>query len=386
MEDIKITDTKTFIERAKKVHDNKYDYSKVEYVNSHTKVCIICPIHGEFWQTPNNHTHKTKPKGCPKCAGRLVNDNESFIERAKEVHGDKYDYSKVKYERSNKKVCIICPIHGEFWQSPNRHLGGCNCPFCSHQSFKDTTESFVQKAKEVHGDKYDYSKVKYINSHSKVCIICPKHGEFWQLPTNHLRGKGCQKCRDEETSINNKSSKEEFVTKAKQVHGNKYDYSKIEYINSQTKVCIICPTHGEFWQRPNAHLRGRGCRLCKESHLEREIRVALTNNNIAFSVGKHFNWLGRQHLDFYLLDYNVAIECQGEQHFIKANKFNRKRTLDEIIARDVLKNTLCKENGVKLFYYTSHMIDSLAKEKHSMYNGTLFTSIDEILQKIRGIC
>ena len=376
-------DTKKFIKKARKIHGDKYDYSKVEYINAHTKVCIVCPIHGEFWQTPNNHTNKTKPKGCPKCAGKLVTDTESFIKEARKIHGDKYDYSKVEYVNTMSKVCIICPIHGEFLQTPNKHLSGNNCPKCSHQSYLHTTDSFIKEARKIHGDKYDYSKVRYINAHTKVCIICPIHGEFWQLPTNHLRGKRCQKCRNEEISINNKSSKEEFIQKSKKIHGDKYDYSKVEYINSQTKVCIICPKHGEFWQKPNAHLSGKGCRLCKESHLEREMRIALINSNIIFSIGSHFTWLGRQHLDFYLPEYNIAIECQGEQHFIKANKFNRKRTLDEIISQDVLKNKLCKTNNVKLIYYTSPLIDSLAKKKNKIYENTLFTSTDSVLQKIR---
>ena len=243
-------------------------------------------------------------------------DTKEFIEKAKKVHGEKYNYSKVKYVNTMTKVCIICPIHGEFLQTPNKHLSGNNCPKCSHQSYLHTTDSFIKEAKKIHGDKYDYSKVNYINSH--------------------------------------------------------------------TKVCIICKEHGEFWQTPNAHLRGKGCKSCRESHLEREIRVVLSDNNIMFLIGKHFDWLGKQHLDFYLPEYNIAIECQGEQHFIKANKFNRKKTLNEIISQDVLKNNLCKENNIKLLYYTSPLIDSLAKEKNSIYDNILFTSRNDILQKIKG--
>ena len=310
-------------------------------------------------------------------------NTKEFIEKAKKVHGERYDYSKVKYVNTMSKVCIICPIHGEFLQTPNKHLSGNNCPKCSHQSYLHTTDSFIKEAKKIHGDKYDYSKVNYINSHTKVCIICKEHGEFWQLATNHLRGKGCPMCKKNTISNKLKSNKEEFIKKAKKIHGNKYDYSKIEYINNTTKVCIICPKHGEFWQTPNAHLKGKGCKSCRESHLEREIRVVLSDNNIMFLIGKHFDWLGKQHLDFYLPEYNIAIECQGEQHFIKANKFNRKKTLNEIISQDVLKNNLCKENNIKLLYYTSPLIDSLAKEKNSIYDNILFTSRNDILQKIR---
>lgn len=122
--------TEEFIEKARKVHGNKYNYSQVEYINTKTKVCIICPTHGEFWQTPNKHLNGY---GCKKCSGYFVDSINSFIEKAKEVHGDKYDYSKSIYVNARIKVCIVCPIHGEFWQEPYVHVGQkCGCPKCSY--------------------------------------------------------------------------------------------------------------------------------------------------------------------------------------------------------------------------------------------------------------
>lgn len=182
---------------------------------------------------------------------------EEFIRRAKAVHGDKYDYSKVEYKNRKSRVCIICPIHGEFYQLPNSHLIGCGCPSCSGCA-KYTTESFIQKAREVHGDKYDYSKVEYKNSHTEVCIICPKHGEFWQKPSGHLSGYGCAQCAG-----NAKLSTEDFIKKAKMVHGLKYGYSKVKYVNRTAAVCIICPKHGSFWQGADLHLKGCGCPFCR---------------------------------------------------------------------------------------------------------------------------
>ena len=243
--------TEEFIEKANIIHNNKYDYSKVEYKSNSTKVCIICPEHGEFWQTPYNHLRGC---GCPKCVGKNKKTTEEFIRRAKEVHGDKYDYSKVEYINAKTKVCIICPEHGEFWQIANRHLSGCGCPKCVGKN--KTTEEFIRRAKEVHGDKYDYSKVKYVNNSTKVCIICPEHGEFWQKPAGHLRGCGCPKCKGK-----NKTA-EEVIEKARKVHGDKYDYSKVVYKGMHTKVCIICPEHGEFWQTLSNHLKGCGCYKC----------------------------------------------------------------------------------------------------------------------------
>ena len=268
-----------FIEKAKQVHGDKYDYSKVEYINSQTKVCIICKKHGEFWQKPNSHL---LGYGCNKCAiekrSKLATKTtDSFIERAKKVHGDKYDYSKVEYKGKDMNVCIICPKHGEFWQTPHNHLIGAGCPKCKNEyiskKYSDTTETFIEKARKVHGDKYDYSKVNYINSQTKVCIICPEHGEFWQRPNNHLNGWGCSKCSNEKTHEKQRLTTEEFIEHAIEVHGKKYDYSKVNYINNQSKVCIICHEkdeygieHGEFWQTPNNHLNGNECPRCRKKY------------------------------------------------------------------------------------------------------------------------
>ena len=246
--------TEEYIQKAKEVHGDKYDYSKTEYINARTKVCIICPEHGEFWQKPYHHIRGV---GCPKCTRPNLNiTTEEFIIEARKIHGDKYDYSKTVYNGMDKKICIICPEHGEFWQRAADHLNGRGCKKCS--GFNKSTEDFIEQVKTIHGDKYDYSKVKYINARTKVCIVCPEHGEFWSTPNVLLNGHSCPKCSQPHT----KSNKEEFIAKAREVHGNKYDYSKTEYINARTKVCIICPEHGEFWQTPNNHLRGAGCPTC----------------------------------------------------------------------------------------------------------------------------
>lgn len=145
-------------------------------------------------------------------------------------------------------------------------------------SNKTTQEEFISKAREVHGDKYDYSKVEYKGNKNKVCIICPEHGEFWQLPSSHLKGAGCPNC-----SGNKKYTTKEFIEKARKIHGDKYDYSKVEYVNSETKVCIICPEHGEFWQKPARHLMGQGCPNCW--HIKKEYKFNLLQefkNEFAF--------------------------------------------------------------------------------------------------------
>ena len=213
--------TDEFIEKAKKVHGDKYDYSKVEYVDSVTKIYITCPEHGGFWQNPNSHLHR---RGCSMCAKAKANAKNScgideFIEKAKKVHGEKYDYSKVEYVNSKTKVCIICPEHGEFWQTPSEHLNGCGCKKCAsdklQKKFQLSKQQFVSKSLKVHGDKYDYSKAEYVNNRTKVCIICPEHGEFWQTPNSHLNGNGCPLCGNEERAKVKKSNTDDFIIKAK---------------------------------------------------------------------------------------------------------------------------------------------------------------------------
>lgn len=199
-----------------------------------------------------------------KMSKRLT--TEEFIRRAREIHGDKYDYSKVKYTKSCEKVIITCPIHGDFEQKPNGHLGGRGCPKCgsilSGIKNASTTEEFIKQAKAVHGDKYDYSKVEYINARVKVCIICPIHGEFWQEPQIHLKGSLCPKCSYINRNTKLKSNSDDFVAKANIVHSNFYDYSKVEYKGAHMKVRVICPIHGEFSITPANHLSGKGCAQC----------------------------------------------------------------------------------------------------------------------------
>lgn len=287
---------------------------------------------------------------------------KDFIEKAKQVHGDRYDYSKVEYKGCKEKVCIICPVHGEFLQVARIHLMGCGCKKCHLSNETKTTEQFIAEAKKVHGDKYDYSKVEYVNAKTKICIICPVHGEFWQTPNDHLNGKGCKICKTEKIKgILTKTTKQ-FIAEAKKIHGDKYDYSKVEYLNSHTKICIICKKHGEFWQMPYEHLNGKGCKICRESRMEKLVAFVLKNNNINFIQQKKFEWLGLQSLDFYLPKYNIAIECQGIQHYKPVSFGSSIHTKDEMFElvkkRDKIKKELCLEHGIKIFYFSTEVCAS----------------------------
>ena len=297
---------------------------------------------------------------------------EQFIEKARKIHGNKYDYSKVKYINNITRVIIICPKHGEFLQTPNDHLDGCGCSKCGGVK-KSNTNDFIAQSKKIHGDKYDYSKVEYINNKTPVCIICPTHGEFWQKPNDHLGGHGCSKC-----SGTKKLTTEEFIKKAKEIHGDKYDYSKVEYKDNKTKVCIICPKHGEFWIRPNSHLsQKQECKHCKKSKMENKIASILSDNNILYTYqysNKDCGWLGKQSLDFFLPKYNIAIECQGEQHYKSVNIWGGENGLKKRKKLDEIKEKKCKEHGINLIYVGE---DYYAKK----YNIVSLTDFNEYIIK-----
>lgn len=183
---------------------------------------------------------------------RLTTDE--FIRRATSIHGDRYDYSKVIYKDMHTPVEIVCAKHGLFFQEPSNHLKGYGCLVCNKiDGRKLSIDDFIERSRKKHNDKYDYSHVIYENSKTPVEIICPEHGSFMQTPNKHLAGQGCPKC-----CSNYADTKESFIKKARLVHGQLYDYSKVDYVNSQTKVCIIDSVYGEFWQIPNAHLNGEG--------------------------------------------------------------------------------------------------------------------------------
>ena len=232
-----------------------------------------------------------------------------------------------------------------------------------HSSNKKTKEIFsndyfIGRAKKIHENNYDYSKVKYVNNRIKVCIICPKHGEFFQAPYSHLQGHGCPKCSHELHKMIHQSNTANFIRKSKKIHGDKYDYSKVVYFNCREKVIIVCPIHGEFQQIPNDHLNGCGCPKCSESNLENEVSNFLTEKNINFERQKTFPWLGKQRLDFYLPDYNIAIECQGEQHFKPVDFAGKgdewsERQFEKVQEMDLIKKELCTQNSIQILYFTN---------------------------------
>ena len=339
--------TEQFIKDVKKIYGNKYDYSLVEYSGAKNKIKIVCKKHGMFNQTPSNHLNGN---GCPLCNGGIKFNIINFIKIAENIHGDKYDYSLVRYINSQTKVKIICKKHGVFEQQSNSHLMGHGCPLCNG-GIKSDTINFIKDVIKTHGNKYDYSLVKYINAHTKVKIICKEHGIFEQIPNSHLNGNGCPLCRNIKLSNLFKKPKINFIKDAIKVHNNKYDYSLVNYCGMHKKLKIICSIHGVFEQTPNNHIRGQNCPKCKESKGEKEIRNILESNDIIFESQKRFKDcrnINPLPFDFYLPKQNICIEFDGIQHFKEMSIWGGVDEFERIKIRDKIKNEYCENNNIRL--------------------------------------
>lgn len=274
---------------------------------------------------------------------------DEFIIRAKAVHGDNYDYSLTNYINSYTKVKIICPIHGGFEQRSGDHLKGKGCYKCGR--IKKTTKKFIDEAIITHGNKYDYSLVDYISAKIKVKIICPIHGEFEQRSSDHLEGKGCYKCGTEKAKKNKTKTTEEFIEKAKSIHGNLFDYSDVVYEHWSSKINIKCRKHGTFTQSPSEHLKGCGCPICKFSKGEKEINKFLDENGVIYESQYKFNGCKNKKklpFDFYLPYQNICIEYDGRQHYESIEHFGGKGRLLETQKCDSIKTKFCEDNNIKL--------------------------------------
>ena len=228
---------------------------------------------------------------------------------------------------------------------------------------KLTKEIFIKRAIKIHGNKYDYSKVEYKNICTKICIICSIHGEFWQEANSHLSGRNCFKCNGSE-----KHTKEIFSNKAIKIHGNKYDYSKVEYKGNKIKVEIICPVHGSFWQRPDNHLQGNTCGKCRMSNGEEKIKWFLEENNIKFEYQKLFDDcknIRKLPFDFYLSESNTTIEYDGRQHFIPIEPWGGDEGLKKIKNHDKIRNDFIIKNNInsiRIPYWEFKNIDKILEK------------------------
>jgi len=351
--------TEQFIEQAKQIHEDRYDYSKVEYKKGKENIIIVCKEHGDFLQTPQNHLKK---QNCPKCAGVYKRTQNDFINEASIIHNKKYDYSLVNYTRVHVKVTIICKEHGEFLQTPTDHLRGAGCKKCAteieHNKQRSNTEEFIVKAKIIHKNIYDYSKTTYIDVKTNIIIVCKVHGEFAQRPNNHLTGAGCSKCAGVYRQNHN-----EFIEKAKEIYGDIYDYSNIDYQNVDTNIEILCKKHGNFYKTPYHHInRNQGCPKCclhkKYSKIQIEwlnftskfynIIIQTGDNDIEYRIpNSNYN------ADGFCISTNTIYEFHGDFWHGNPKKYNE-NTYNPISKKtfgELYQKTLEREQQIRNFGY-----------------------------------
>lgn len=360
-----------FIEKV----NSKYGVGKYtilgEYKNNKSKILTKCNTCGYEWEVNAGNFINVCKVGCPKCACKKSHDEaklttEEIIKRGKKLYGNRYLYDKIDSLNRDEKgrVCFTCNVCGEdFWERPALFLKNdrrikANCPNCvrktteknikireeKHKNYLDNyvhdTESFIKKLNKKFPNFYDTSETIYINSNTDVVLIHDGH-KIIATPASVLGNKKPIL----QNKIHNTNS---FISKAKIIHKNKYKYFHTIYKSAKDKVLITCPIHGDFLQIPNNHLNGNGCPYCRSSKLELEMKSILDEFSIEYIEKQHFKWLGRQHLDFYLPQYNIAIECQGEQHFNDVVIYDSKK---HNIERDTIKYNKCKKNGIKMLYF-----------------------------------
>jgi len=232
-------------------------------------------------------------------------NSELFIQESTKIHNNKYDYSNIIWKNTGIKVKIICNEHGEFEQRPSNHLMGKGCSYCSGVG-RITKTIFLERAHKIHGDKYDYIiSNNEVRNTKNIEIKCKVHGIFTQTPNNHLKGTGCPNC-----CKNAKITNEKFLERSKKIHGDKYDYSNVEYIHITKPVKIICKVHGEFEQTPREHFSGCGCYKCAN-------RIITTQDFIEKANIRHNNLYDYSKVEYKSSREKIIISCKTHGDFIQ---------------------------------------------------------------------
>ena len=345
--------TNEFVTNANNIHDGKYKYPD-EYINARTKIKIICPIHGDFHQIPNKHI---KGYGCSKCSNKHKPTKKEFIQQANNIHDGKYKYPD-EYVNNKTKIKIICPIHGEFCQTPSNHLRGSGCKKCVFKYSNLNNITFQILAHNVHNNKYVYSN-DYINSYTLISIKCPIHGYFKQLPRTHLKGSGCLKCIQLKQKSN---ASENFKINARKIHGDKYEYID-DYISSNKKINIICKKHGIFKQRPGDHINKQtNCPLCSYKNYSKQAICWLNEiskkENIhiqhAENGGEYYIPTTNYKADGYCEANNTIYEFYGDIWHGNLNIFNENevpRPFLKMSAGSLYMKTMQREQEIKNLGY-----------------------------------
>lgn len=281
---------------------------------------------------------ETKPR-----KSRLT--TEAWVAKAIAKHGDRYNYREAEYVTSRDRITIICPYHGRFTQFAASHLQGFGCKQCAvdvtRTRYRKTTQQWIDEARKVHGECFDYSSVVYVGHRGKVIIGCPEHGDFVIAAGEHLVYAGCPGCRSAGVKALHTKTTKEFVQRAKNKHGSKYDYSDTTYTHSLTPIQIRCPDHGVFEQMPYVHTRGSGCPSCAHRISQSEQELLTFVQSLEQSAKGSFKDLpGRFEYDIKV--GNILIEYHGLRwHSTAVRDLNTARLMHEA------KRLMAEEHGYR---------------------------------------
>lgn len=339
-----------FIEKAKSIHGDRYNYTSIEYINMKTKIVLFCENNHKFLISPDNHL---KGKRCPSCSGRndLVNSLQKFIEKSNNIHNEKYLYHKFIFIDNKTKGIIVCKKHGDFEQTTNSHLSGSGCKKCYHQSLRYDLKYFIEKSNKIHNNFYNYSESIYKGYNNSLIIICPKHGRFSQKTSVHLSGSGCKKCMIDRF----RRPYEDFIKFANIIHHSFYKYDKNSYIDMKTPMILHCPIHNQFKIIPDNHLsKKQGCPSCGKNTSNSEIEWL---NSLSISLKKRQvvkkinNRLFK--LDAFEDEINTIYEFYGDFWHGNPSKYNSDdvNPVNKIKYGDLYKRTIDRERYLKSLGY-----------------------------------
>ena len=374
---------KDWLKICKEIHGDEYDYSLSNYERANKKVEIIhkrCGTH--FFMTPNNHTNRHSPQGCPKCNGKKKKTTKEFISESERIFGKgAIIYSKTNYVNAHTELIMTCPIHGDFFITPNKHLSRkVGCQKCSKEknaaSGRISEQIFYERCKSKFGNKFTYVNGNYNGMDKSFTFICKKHGEQEKIASAHLNSKcGCNLCANEKLTTP-KTTISELKEMVFRKYGDLYTFKTQDFTKMRCLMKFTCKVHGDFYETPTNLLRGCKCKKCQIKYsLEDEIKEFLEKIGEEYISQYRNNWLDKLSLDFYLPKYNRAIECQGRQHYELVNSFGGKEAYKKQLERDGRKLSKCLENGVKLLYFTHYNF----KSKVPSYT---FISVDELFNYI----
>lgn len=348
-----------FLQKANNVAPVNLDFSKSVFHDTRTKVIVTCKIHGDFEILPSN---LFQGANCRRCAQTQAGskrrvDKKEILNRIKSKFGNLYEVDKNSVSKVTSPIRLNCKTHGWFEGLINNLINSSGCPHCKNaktaiirnKKLKLSRDEIIERFESIHGDTYSYRSARPDGINSIVKIHCAKHGYFEQKVSTHLQGKGCPDCGNEKRRMGQFLQQSELYSRLKQLNGDLFIYPPNLGLELREDVPIICREHGIFYQPLRIHLDGNGCSECSQSLGARRVSHWLNEHEINYEVEALIP-AGKKGLplraDFFLPDYNMYIEYDGEQHFKPIAFFGMDEKTSILVFNEQKERDLAKENWI----------------------------------------